>query len=256
MIWRYISSSVTGKSHILRNEKGQDYARAGSVNRSGEDIFIGLVADGAGSTGNGGTGAVIACDTVFSCILDTITRGCPVAAISHEEIADWVRQARERIGEAAARTGSPVRDYACTLVGAIVGGTAVFFQIGDGAIVISPDDAYEAVFWPQQGEYANMTNFISDDAFLNNLMVAKRDTPPRRVALFSDGLQNLALSYTKKAVHAGFFNPLFEFLKNNVDNEYTNLSSHLRNFLNRDEIHARNDDDKTLILALSEIPQT
>lgn len=254
MIWRYLSSSVTGRSHLLRNEKGQDYVRAGSVSRSDENIFIGLVADGAGSTGNGGTGAMIACDTVFSCIVDTITLDSPIAAISHEDIAGWIDRAREQIGIAAARAGKPTRDYACTLIGAIVGNAAVFFQIGDGAIVVSPGDPYEAVFWPQQGEYANMTNFISDDAFRTTLMVAKRDTPPQKVALFSDGLQNLALSYPKKTVHAGFFDPLFEFLKNNVDNEYTNLSSHLQNFLNRDEIHKRNDDDKTLILALRASP--
>ena len=42
---------------------------------------------------------------------------------------------------------------------------STYFQIGDGGIVVSNEENYDTVFWPEQGEYANTTFFISDDAF-------------------------------------------------------------------------------------------
>jgi len=249
MIWKYLSSSVTGRSHLLRNEGGQDYCRAGTIQKSAGQIFIGLAADGAGSSSDGETGARIACDTVYACIVSTIGNDSDLAGVSAETIAGWIVQARESIRIESERQGKELRDYACTLMGAIVGDHSVFFQIGDGAIVVARnDDAYETVFWPQQGEYANTTFFLSDDTFRDSLMVAQRDTAPRQLALLTDGLQNLALSYPERSVHSGFFKPLFEFLQSNSGNEY--LSSHLRDFLDRDEVNERNDDDKTLILAV------
>jgi len=252
MKWKYLSSSVTGKSHTTRNEKGQDYCRAGIFRLPDADIFIGLVADGAGSTCCGGAGAKITCDTLCRCIADTIEQQRDIGSLTSKDVIRWIECVRELIRTEAVENGKQVRDYACTLIGAIIGNHAFFFQIGDGAIVIAYDDAdYETVFWPQQGEYSNTTYFISDDTFQNALMVASREIPPGKIAIFSDGLQNLALSYPEKAVHTGFFRPMFDFLVRISDNECTSLSSQLTNFLNCDEINERNDDDKTLILALS-----
>ena len=75
MTWKHLSLSVTGKSHSDRNEPGQDYCRTGVVRFADRDFFIGLAADGAGSTTNGGVGAEIACETLYLLILSMIRRG-------------------------------------------------------------------------------------------------------------------------------------------------------------------------------------
>jgi hypothetical protein len=127
---------------------------------------------------------------------------------------------------------------------------ALFFQIGDGAIVARAGDDYQTIFWPEQGEYANTTFFVSDETYRERLKVLHAPTSPEEVALFTDGLQNLVLSFSQKKAHAGFFQPLFHALKNDPDNEFSDFSGQLKRFLSREDISARSDDDKTLVLAV------
>ena len=251
MSWKYTASSVTGRTHLDRNEPGQDSCRAGTVQVSDREFFIGLVADGAGSTRCGGAGAKTACDTVFESVMKTIRMAGESHLITDRDVRDWVCSAREAIVAAAAVSGAPVREYACTLIGSVIGnGEAISFQIGDGAIVMKERDGYQVVFWPEQGEYANVTYFLSDEAFLEHLAISRTDSRPVEVALFTDGLQNLVLSFSKKAAHEGFFRPLFAAVRAHSENGLLDLSAHLGRFLSRSEVNERTDDDKTLVLAV------
>jgi len=251
MTWKYIASSVTGKSHADRNEPGQDYCRAGVVQIDGREFFIGLAADGAGSTVCGGEGARIACETTYQEILDTIRHTQENAPVPETAIRAWITSSRDAIADHAKSQDTPLKEYACTMLGFVSGDHySTYFQIGDGGIVVSNEENYDTVFWPEQGEYANTTFFISDDAFLDHLKIARHDTVPEKIALFTDGLQNLVLSYANKTAHAGFFTPLFEALKKDPDNQIMDLSSQLDTFLSQDDINERSDDDKTLILAV------
>jgi hypothetical protein len=252
MSWKYTASSVTGRTHLDRNEPGQDFCRAGAVQVSDREFFIGLVADGAGSTRCGGEGAKTACDTAFGSIVKTIrTAAGEIHPITDGDVRGWVCSARDAIVAQAAASGAPVREYACTLIGSVVGGgQAIFFQIGDGAIVMKEGDEYRVVFWPDQGEYANSTFFVSDESFLNHLEISRKDFLLEEVALFTDGLQNLVLSFSKKAAHDGFFRPLFAAVRAHSGNRLPDLSAKLDGFLSRSEVNERTDDDKTLVLAV------
>jgi hypothetical protein len=93
--------------------------------------------------------------------------------ITKEFVEDWLSRVRAEIRDRAEIVDLSPREFACTLLGAVVGqDRAAFFQIGDGAIVVSnraePDD-YGWVFWPQHGEFANQTNFITQDNALEIL---------------------------------------------------------------------------------------
>lgn len=251
MTWKHIAASVTGISHEKRNETGQDYCRVQVVQFGDSEYFIGLVADGAGSTLDGGVGAQIACDTTLACIAESIRTSPDLSAISAEDVEAWVSASRDAIAERAGKEGKPLREYACTLVGCVIADThARYFQIGDGGIVIREEAGYAAVFWPDQGEYANTTYFITDDAFLLHLCQLRSDIPPGEVALFTDGLQNLVLSFSQKIPHAGFFVPMFETLHKSCGGENPVLTEQLKTFLSSREINERSDDDKTLILAV------
>jgi hypothetical protein len=251
MSWKYISSSVTGKSHLERDEQGQDYCKTGVIQISEKEFFIGIVADGAGSTKCGGLGAKIACETIFINITATLRIIDTLATISDEEILNWVISARDSIIRHSQDEGISLKEYASTLIGSIIGiDHSIFFQIGDGGIVVNFGSDYQTVFWPEQGEYANTTFFLSDESFKKHLNIKRMDSIPYEVSIFTDGLQNLVLSYSEKSAHSGFFKPLFEFLKKNPCNEFLNLSDQLNIFLNRTEFNERSDDDKTLILAL------
>jgi len=250
MSWKVAASSVTGSSHANRGESGQDTCRAGSIRIADNEFFIGLVADGAGSTTNGGRGAEIACETTYSAIIDCLRQDGDISHITDEIVRQWITLSRDAIATEAEGNGRKVRDYACTFLGAVAGnGHALFFQIGDGAIVVRDGGDYETIFWPEQGEYANTTFFITDEAYLERLNVLHAGSMPEEVAIFTDGLQTLALSFAQKKAHDGFFQPLFLALKNDPASGFTDFTGQLRRFLLRDDVSARSDDDKTLVLA-------
>jgi len=250
MRWKITHASVTGKAHTDRGETGQDYHKAGTIQFSDSEFFIGIAADGAGSTTDGGRGAEIACETLYAQITGLVRDVGDLSCISDKDVRSWITSSRDAIAAEAVQHGKKLRDYACTILGAIAGNDrAIFFQIGDGAIVAGSDTEYKTIFWPEQGDYANSTFFITDEQFLDHLHVFHEKSPDE-IALFTDGLQNLVLSFSQKRAHAGFFRPLFEALKKDPENGFPGFSAQLENFLRRDDISARSDDDKTLVLAV------
>ena len=99
------------------------------------------------------------------------------------------------------------------MLGAVVGhDRAAFFQIGDGAIVVSnraePDD-YGWVFWPQHGAFANETNFITQENALEVLEFELEERCVDKIAIFTDGIERLVLDLQEKTVPAPFFRTLF-----------------------------------------------
>lgn len=253
MRWKVSASSVTGSSHEDRGEPGQDCSRAGAVRIADSEFFIGLAADGAGSTSDGGRGAEIACDTAYGYITDILRQDCDLSEITDDTIRDWITASRDAIATEAVAKGKRLRDYACTLIGAVAGKDhALFFQIGDGAIVVSEGGDYRTVFWPELGEYANTTFFVSDETCLDRLKIMHCNTSPQEIALFTDGLQSLALLFSQKTVHAGFFRPLFLALMQDPGNGFSDFAGQLERFLLRDDVSARSDDDKTLVLAVQD----
>jgi hypothetical protein len=172
MIWKSTAASVTGRSHLDLGESGQDYSRAGSIRIGDREYFIGLAADGAGSTTNGGRGAEIACETAYTSIIGALRRDIPLSAITDDEVRRWITTSRDAIAAEAAASGKRLKEYACTFLGSVAGNDhTLFFQIGDGAIVVNTDADYRTIFWPEQGEYANTTFFVSDEAYLERLRI-------------------------------------------------------------------------------------
>lgn len=250
MRWRTTGASVTGRSHSSRGEAGQDSCRALAVQLGDTDVFLGLAADGAGSTTDGGTGAEIACTVLCERITETVRAGPDLAAVTDDTVRGWVAAARGAVEAEAAQKNRKLREYACTVLGAVAGGgKAVYFQIGDGAIVTGPAPCYRTVFWPTQGEYANTTFFLTDERYGGNLQVCHAEEP-EEIAIFTDGLQNLVLSFAEKRAHAGFFSPLFAALRAGPGDGIGSLAAGLPAFLMREDIAARSDDDKTLVLAV------
>ena len=69
------------------------------------------------------------------------------------------------------------------------------------------------------------------------------------VALFSDGLQRLALHYQTRTAHAGFFKPMLATLRAAPADALESLSTQLAAYLSSPAVNERTDDDKTLVLA-------
>jgi hypothetical protein len=148
------------------------------------------------------------------------------------------------------------REFACTLLGAVVSqDRAAFFQIGDGAIVVSnraEADDYGWIFWPQHGEFANQTNFVTQDDALEVLEFELGERSVDEVAIFTDGIERLVLDLQEKTAHAPFFRTLFGWVAKTEPaavNEEIPTSEVMGRYLGSKQINDRTDDDKTLILA-------
>ncbi len=246
-MWKIIRASVVGTSHVALNQPCQDNCYADKVCITDDfDCLVCLVSDGAGSAKEGGRGAELACATVRSSIEASIK----LASLDKSLVEGWINDIRCAIYETANANALTARDYACTLLGTVIcSNRTVFFQIGDGAIVAASGNVKGVVFWPDPGLYANITNFVTEEDALACLQIWVTSARIDEVALFSDGLQRLALSFEQQTPHIPFFEPMFNVLRKKTPDECETLNEQLARFLNSPKINERTNDDKTLVLA-------
>ena len=106
------------------------------------------------------------------------------------------------------------------------------------------------MFWPQRGEYANTTHFLTDKDAAERLQIEPLVGKVTDVALMTDGLESLALHYASKSVHEPFFHGMFQpLLDADGAEEINRLSASLERFLSSERVGSRTDDDVSLILA-------
>jgi hypothetical protein len=246
--WKLLFQSIQGTGHRRNGQPCQDRCRVRLEPTGGETVLVLACADGAGSATHAETGAHLACDGITRLVRADLREGLPVAHLDRDTACSWYLRLRQQLGDEADRLGIALRQLACTLLLAVVGETAAAFsQTGDGVLVVAQEDGYEPVFWPQSGEYANTTNFVTDPEWADHLAFAHRPARVDELALLTDGLQTLALNFAPRTVHAPFFRPMFERLRAAVPG--AGLPRALRQFLDSEPVNARTDDDKTLILA-------
>ena len=134
-------------------------------------------------------------------------------------------------------------------------------------VVSGGPGAYETFIVPQRGEYANQTSFLTSSDAMSRLDVriervarspstqpspiegeGVEDGNTRRLAMFTDGIQNLVLNSSDDSPHAPFFDPVFAWmLSQPPDSDDTD--GKLAAFLGSPRVTNRADDDLTLLLA-------
>lgn len=213
-----------------------------------ETVLLLACSDGAGSAPLSQVGSNLVCKKAITLMADDIQSRERLESVTSDSALRWLSDLHEMLVFEAAMHDTHLRDLACTTLLAVIGDSgAAFAQIGDGAIVINKSGVYQTVFWPQSGEYINTTNFITDPRFPALFSFCWMDERIDELALFTDGIQMLCLDYSSKQAHGPFFYPLFERLR--VQPDPHDLCDGMRAFLSSQEIVARTDDDKTLILA-------
>ncbi len=236
-MWKLVFGSVSGTSHLDSGLPCQDYS-AGIIAGT---TLIAACADGAGSADLSQLGSQAAVERFLE-----VADGNSMP--NKEQVETWVHAARERLLEVATAHGTSPRQLACTFLAALVGdGWAAFAQVGDGVIVFDGPEGYELAFWPDNGEYANTTRFLSEEDYLNHLRVEVIDKQITDLAVLTDGMQMLALDIAGAKAHDRFFGPMFRALRDGPDQVVMQAS--LLEFLTSKRVNDRTDDDKTLLLA-------
>lgn len=249
MTWRYVGASAIGSSHTRAGLPCQDHNEVVVVtNGNGACTLVCVVADGAGSAPNSQVGARIACRSMVESV--KVWWLSPTPVLQPDTVRGWIFDASADITSEAELAHLHPKLFACTLVGAVITPTrAAYFQVGDGSIVISDNDSYAPVFWPEETEAANLTYFITDEEWWAHAQITIRESIPSDIAIFTDGLQLLVLDYKSRAAHSPFFEQMFGQLRKCPAETVTNLCEELRRYLGSEPIMARTDDDKSLILA-------
>lgn len=206
-----------------------------------------IVSDGAGSAEFGAYGAWLTCRFLSVRVREWVRRNPNLP--TNEELAGWIDELRDRISAIATRKESTPRQFAATLAAIFVAqNEVVTLHVGDSAVVGRKEKEWEVLCWPENGEYASSTYFVTDDP-KPRLNIARCPREHDAFALFSDGVGDLALSHMEKTAHARFFDPMFRPVDAaSGKGRLVELSAKLATYLAGPSVCERTDDDKTLIL--------
>jgi hypothetical protein len=248
--WRVASACDIGTSHIASGKPCEDscWAQVHS-NAAGEPVLSIFVADGAGSALHGGEGAELAIQAAADFLTDKLA--AIEFGLSDDLAVECVMKVRDCIYAKAEAAGLNAREFACTFLGVVSTlRSTLVLQIGDGAVALDVGQGLQIPIVPMSGEYANMTHFVTDEGAVEVLVTKKFDAPAIRVAVFSDGIQRLAMDMASNTAHEPFFAPFFRVLAGSTPDQDDQLESALVKFLGSPAVNERTDDDKTLALAV------
>ncbi|MFN8444285.1 MAG: PP2C family serine/threonine-protein phosphatase [Caldilineaceae bacterium] len=246
MSWQLLSASVAGSSHLRTQLPCQDAHCLASL--AGGEMLC-AVADGLGSAALSDQGAQLAVQVALDSLTTTLQMGLPESETERETaMRSAFASARNSLQEKATAANQPLRDYATTLIVAVLSkGWLGVAHLGDGAVVAHfENEPLCTISPPMRGEYANETMPLTSPDALASVRYQARSGNMLGVSIFSDGLQNLCLDAATGEPYEPFFAPLFAQLAQPIEPESARQS--LIDFLQSERVCKRSDDDKTLVL--------
>ncbi|MFN4243465.1 MAG: PP2C family serine/threonine-protein phosphatase [Tepidisphaerales bacterium] len=252
-MWKIVRCVSTGREKPPTKTVCQDALHVMKFERP-ESVLVACCADGAGSATLGDVGAKLACRQTGKAA-ERFIKSAGKAGLAEPPgravVEGWLESARRSLEAKAAERCVPLRELATTLVLAVATERWVLVgQVGDGAAVFDaegPRGSYEVPLWPDNGEYANCTSFLTGESWRRDLRCVAARRRIREMAMFTDGLQRLALHYAARRPHPPFFERFFEKLR--AMKETDRLRPALATFLTSPAVKSHTDDDLTLVLA-------
>jgi hypothetical protein len=250
MSWAWITAQSLGTSHYRGGDRCQDALRCTAT--CDNSVLVATICDGAGTASFGGQGAMLVCRN-WTQRARAFTQANGHTLPSGEIALQWLEEARELVQRASNIRQRQPRDFATTFLAVIANPkrTAVF-AVGDGAAVLrhATDHEWQVPLWPEQGEYASSTYFVTDAAPIR-LRVVHLEEVFDAVVAFTDGLERLALNHANRQAYVPFLEPITQPLRAaEGSGKLQGLSKKLASFLGSSAVNERTDDDKSLIIAV------
>ncbi len=241
--WRVVGATVAGTSHQKLGQPCQD---AAGWALGPDRCLIIAVADGAGSAKLGGEGAQLAVSTAVNYLAGRKSLGSGDS--SKKDLVSALERAISALTSDAEKRDVELRDLATTLI--LVQATpnsVTALQVGDGSAIIGDlQSGVVGLTKPQVGEYINETSFITANDAMERVETVTHQGSVSGGAVFSDGLQMLALKMPEGTPHAPFFDPLLRFVGSAADAGAAD--DELRSFLASPRVISQTTDDLTLVL--------
>lgn len=194
------SASLAGQRHLANGQVNQDSLYY-ELMPEGQGL-IAAVSDGAGSASRAKDGSFLTARTAVKQTKRIILEESESPAFATRSGLLYARQAIEQYVQIV--PSHPIEDYHCTLVLiAWIGDLICGIQIGDGAAIVGTSEGYKMLTVPRQGEYTNETYFITEPHYLQTVF-ENEATNVDSVALFTDGLQKLAIDFQRKRANQAF----------------------------------------------------
>lgn len=235
------SLHIAGAAHRSRLHPCQDRSRCFSACFGNTIATILLTSDGHGHPSHfrSESGAAFAIDAA----IDALNRHLPALTNPSAFFSDIIATWQTKIVDDIRRNPLPddndnLLPYGCTLAGAILtSDSAIYFQLGDGAIVALCEDSIADSILPDDprcdGTYTtSMCNASADD-----FRILKTDSVPPCVMLTTDGLENC---YASNKDLAGDF--LLSLAESFVDDSWDETICELPALLERMSVDGSLDD--------------
>ncbi|MEE4357327.1 MAG: PP2C family serine/threonine-protein phosphatase [Desulfococcaceae bacterium] len=248
--WRVIGTSVKGTKHLDMDTPCQD-AFYYKVLESGTIIIS--VSDGAGSVPKAQEGSLFISENSVTFLEKHILGLNPHDKKTWKKVfRSAFQETRKALQKYASDSASALYDYAATLMLTVITENFVIGGlIGDcAAVVCKKNGELGSLCKAQKGEYANMTNFLTQKDAMSKLDIRVYQDSVQGISLISDGLSELALNISDNIPCSVFFHPFFNFARAVTDEYETQAETKLAAFLDSDRVNARTDDDKTLVIAV------
>lgn len=194
--WREYAYQVPGRGHELDGKPGQDRFRYESRNR----VQVLCLADGAGSAQLSEHGAQV-----------VVTAGCDFAVDRYgfgrsSSVSRYGNALHEHLlvelSKTATRLGCDLKDLASTFLCVAV--TERFFvavQIGDGVVGAERNGELDVVTFPDNGEFANVTTFVTSHNAASSMQVVSGDIEDYTgFILMSDGTADSLYNYESRTL--------------------------------------------------------
>lgn len=242
--WQVVAAAVIGTSHVAANQPCQDAVAW----QQHDGWLFAAVCDGAGSAAHSHIGAQHMAEGVTSALTACVAALADAdQAQASAVLQQVIGQQRQQLQALAKRDNTAINDYACTLVGAYINADGGWlFHIGDGVAVAEFADAPACISWPENGEYANETVFVSSEQWSKHLRLTRVPAAPTVLALMSDGAESFAMGKQRSGLFRPFIDPVLRYLQG-VD--HSTATQALAATLADPRTGHITSDDKTLLLA-------
>jgi serine/threonine protein phosphatase PrpC len=153
--WSWIGACSTGSSHLKAGTKCQDSGACIEVPYGEGTALIAVVSDGAGSAQLSSMGSRAVVRTTARQLADFIRSASASPIITEELARGWLDDTRDRISALASAMDAKPRDFAATLVAAVVLPSGITVcHVGDGACAARRhgQQGWEVASWPAHGE--------------------------------------------------------------------------------------------------------